>query len=154
MARFAWRLQRVLDVKAKEEQLRRMELLRLTEHLAAKRSELLLCRRVLRDTIRGITRDDPSRRLAAQEFVLRHAETNDRQIRRLGQEIADLESRQRAKTAEVLAVRRFKESLERLRAEARTRFIRDCERLEQKEMDDRTTVVFARRGNRKEYDDA
>jgi flagellar biosynthesis chaperone FliJ len=146
MRRFAWRLQRVLDVKTKEEQFKRMELLRLTEQLAAKRSELLLCRRVLRDAIQGIAHD-PSGRLAAQEFVLRHAATNDRQIRRLGHEIAELETRQREKTTEVLAVRRFKESLERLRTEAQTRFIRDCERLEQKEMDDRTTMAFARRGS-------
>jgi flagellar biosynthesis chaperone FliJ len=144
MKRFAWRLQKVLDVKTKEEQARQMELFRLTERLAEKRSELLMRQRVLQEILADIKKNQSSRRMGAQEFFLKHAATNDECIAALRSEIAELETRQKEKTAEVLAAKRFKEGLERLRAEAKEQFIREQEKLEQKEMDDRTTVVFAR----------
>lgn len=145
MKRFVWRLQKVLDIKTKEEQLKRTELFRLTEHLAAKRSELLIRRRVLQDLMAGITKDTASERLGAQEFFLRHVAANDAEIRTLLEEIAALETRQREKTAEVLAAKRFKEGLEKLRAQARDRFLREQEKLEQKELEDRTTIAFVRK---------
>ena len=144
MKRFVWRLQKVLDIKTKEEQLKRMELFRVTETLAMKRSELLMRQRVLRELMAEITRDRSAGRLGTQEFFLNNANTDDQIIRRLIGEIRDLEVAQKEKTAEVLAAKRFKEGLEKLRAEAKTRFIEEQERLEQKELDDRTTVAFAR----------
>ena len=56
MKRFAWRLQKVLDVKTKEEQLKRNELFRLTEQLAARRSELLMRQRILQDLMADMAR--------------------------------------------------------------------------------------------------
>jgi hypothetical protein len=41
MKRFVWRLQRVLEIKKKEEQKTRAELFELTERLAQARGELL-----------------------------------------------------------------------------------------------------------------
>lgn len=145
MKRFVWRLQRVLDIRTKEEQLKRMELFRLTETLAIRRSELLTRQRILRELMAAITQDSSPGRLASQEFFLRNADRDDQIIRRLKEEIHNLEVRQKEKTAEVLAAKRCKEGLEKLRAEAKARFIDEQERLEQKEMDDRTTISFARR---------
>ncbi len=149
MKRFVWRLQKVLDVKAKQEEIQRVELFRLTEKLTGKRSELLMCQRVLQDIMNGISQDRSSRRLAAQEFFLKQAATNDERIRVLKGEIAELEERQKAKTAELLALRRSRETLERLREEAREQFIREQEKLEQKELDDRSTMAFARKESMK-----
>ena len=145
MRRFVWRLQRVLDIRTKEEQLKRMELFRLTETLAIRRSELLTRQRILREIMAEITQDASPGRLGAQEFFLRNADRDDQIIRKLKDEIRDLEVRRKEKTAEVLAAKRFKEGLEKLRAEAKARFIEEQEKLEQKEMDDRTTISFARR---------
>lgn len=145
MKRFAWRLQKVLDVKTKEEQLKRNELFRLTERLAARRSELLMRQRILRDLMADITKDKSSKRLGTQEFFLRHAATDDADIRKLEEEIAELEARRREKTAEVLAAKRFKEGLEKLRAQAEEQFRREQEKLEQKELDERATIACARR---------
>jgi len=144
MKRFVWRLQKVLDVKTKEEQLKRTELFRLTEELAQKRTELLLQQRVLQDLMAEIAKNESPERWNAQEFFLRHAATDDAEIRRLQAEIAGLETRQSQKRAEVLAARRFKEGLEKLRIRAKEQFFRDQEKLEQKESDDRTTIAFAR----------
>jgi flagellar biosynthesis chaperone FliJ len=150
MKRFVWRLQKVLDVKTKEEQLKRTELFRLTEQLAQKRTELLLRRRALQDLLAEIAQHKSSERWRAQEFFLRHAATDDAEIRRLQDEIAELETRQRQKRAEVLAARRFKEGLEKLRVRAREQFLKDQEKLEQKEADDRTTIAFARNDSTQE----
>jgi flagellar biosynthesis chaperone FliJ len=144
MKRFVWRLQKILDIKTKEEQLKRMELFRLTEAVAQKRTELLLRQRVLQEIMADITRTPSSDRLKAQEFFLTHAITNDRYIQKLQDEITDLELRQKAKIQEVLAAKRFKEGLEKLRAEAKERYIQEQEKLEQRESDDRTTIAFAR----------
>jgi hypothetical protein len=144
MKRFVWRLQKVLDVKTKEEQLRRTELFQIVEQLAARRGELLLRQQILQDLMTEIQGQEATPRLNAQEFFLRHAATDDAQMRRLQEEIAALEVRQKEKAAEVLAVRRFKEGLEKLRTQAWEEYMRQQEKLEQKEQDERTTIAFAR----------
>jgi flagellar biosynthesis chaperone FliJ len=144
MKRFAWRLQRVLDVKTKEEQIKQTELFQITEQLAAKRGELLLRRRILQDLMADIQGQGARDRVNAQEFFLRHAAADDEQMRRLQEEIAALGVRQKEKMAELLAVRRFKEGLEKLREQAKEEYIREQEKLEQKELDERTTIAFAR----------
>lgn len=149
MKRFVWRLQRVLDVKLKQEEIKRIELFRLTEELAEKRGELLMCQQILQEIIDSIARDGSSQRLTTQEFFLKQAATNDERIRTIKGEIAGLEVRQKEKTAELLALRRSREGLERLRAQAREEFIREQDKLEQKELDDRSTAAFARKESMK-----
>ena len=144
MKRFEWRLQKVLDIKVKEEQLKQMELFRLTETLAEKQSELLVRQQTLREFLRRLGQDTSPERLGAQEFVLKHVATNDRLIEALKKEICDLEVCRKEKTAEVLTAKRFREGLEKLRDEAKEQFVREQEKLEQKEMDDRASVAFAR----------
>ena len=144
MKRFVWRLQRVLDVKAKEEQIKRTELFRLTEQLAAKRGELLMRQRIVQDLLAELEADISAERVSGQEFLLRRVAVNDEQIRRLREEIVALEIRHKKKTAEVLAARRFKEGLEKLREQAKEEHIREQERLEQHELDENATIAFAR----------
>jgi len=148
MKRFVWRLQRVLDVKTKEEQIKRTELFRLTEQLAAKRGESLMRRRILQDLLAEIQQGPSAERLNSQEFALRRAAVDDEHIRRLQEEIEALQIRHQEKTAEVLAARRFKEGLEKLREQAREEYIREQERLEQNELDENTTMAFARNEER------
>jgi flagellar export protein FliJ len=100
--------------------------------------------RILQDLMAEVQNCASPARLNTQELFLRHAATDDEQIRRLQEEIAALEVRYQEKKAEVLAVKRFKEGLEKLREQAKEEYIREQEKLEQKELDERTTVVFAR----------
>ena len=144
MKRFVWRLQRVLDIKTKEEQSKRTELLKLTERLAQVRGELLVQKRILENMIKDIASKNPNHRLGDQEFFLRCSGTNDEVIKKLKNKVSELELKQREKIAEVLKVRRFKEGLERLRSEAKRRFIEEQEKLEQKELDEMATIRFAR----------
>jgi len=140
MKRFVWRLQRVLDIKTKKEQKMRAELLELTERLASRAGELLTQQRILDEIIAGLTGEKPKKRLGKQEFFLRYSGTSDEQIKKLKEKISELESQQREKIAELLKARRFKEGLERLRAEAKIQFIKEAEKLEQKELDEAATI--------------
>jgi flagellar biosynthesis chaperone FliJ len=145
MKRFAWRLQSVLDVKTREEQARRVELFQLTERLAETRTRLLTRRRILNDIIRSISAREPRQRLGQQEFFLKYSGTNDAEIRRLKNEINELETRQKEKITQLLETRRFKEGLEKLRTEAKEEFIREQEKLEQRALDEGATISTARK---------
>jgi flagellar biosynthesis chaperone FliJ len=144
MKRFVWRLQRILDIETKKEQKMRSQLLELTEKLAETRGVLLTQQMILKDIMAGLAGESPKKRLRKQEFFLRYSGTSDEKIEKLKEKINELESQQREKIAELLKVRRFKEGLERLRAEAKTKFIKEQEKLEQKELDEMASVAFAR----------
>ncbi len=144
MKRFVWRLQRVLEIKTREEEKKRGELLDVTEKLAQTRAELITQQRILEDIISDMSGESPKQRLSRQEFFLRYSVTSDELIRMLKKGVNDLEAQQRKKIAEVLKVKRFKEGLEKLRAKARMRFIQEQEKLEQKELDEIATISFAR----------
>ncbi|MCJ7675334.1 MAG: hypothetical protein MUO33_09305 [Sedimentisphaerales bacterium] len=143
MKRFVWRLQRVLDIKAKEEQKKTTELFQLTEKLSETRGRLLAQQRIRNDIILRIAQKKPQRRLAEQELFLKHSATSDKQIKMLKNEVSEMESQQSEKIAELLRVRRFKKALQKLRAEAKMRFVSEQERLEQKELDEGAIISFA-----------
>jgi len=145
MKRFVWRLQRVLDIRKKEEQKARAELLELTERLAQTRGELLMQQKMLEDIINGLTGENPKKRLGKQEFFLKFSAASNEQIKKLEDKVNELELQQRDKIVEVLKLRRFKEGLEKLRTEAKMLFIKEQEKLEQKQLDEGATVSFVRR---------
>ena len=147
MRRFVWRLQRVLDIRTKQEAIKTQELFSITEKLAQTRSELLIQQRILRDIFESIASEFPGHRVGRQEFFLRNSAATDERIRQLVNKVNELESEQKKKTAEVLKLRRFKESLEQLREQAKRDFIKEQEKLEQKQMDETATQSFARAGN-------
>ena len=145
MKRFVWRLQRVLDIRTKEEQKARAELLKLMEKLAETRSELLAWRNMLEEIINGLALGNPKKRLGRQEFFLRYSAASDEQIKKLENRVKELESKQRDKVAEVLKLKRFKEGLEKLQAEAKIQFITEQEKLEQQQLDEGARVLYVRK---------
>ncbi|MHC4532624.1 MAG: flagellar export protein FliJ [Planctomycetota bacterium] len=145
MKRFVWRLQRVLDIRTKEEQKARAELLKLMQKLAETRSELLAWRKMLEEIINGLALGNPKQRLGRQEFFLRYSAASDEQIKKLENRVKELESKQREKIAEVLKLKRFKEGLEKLQAEAKIQFIKEQEKLEQQQLDEGARVLFVRK---------
>ena len=145
MRRFVWRLQRVLDIKEKEEQKARAELFELAEKLAETRGELLTQQKMLQDIISGLVEENPKARLSKQEFFLRFSATSDEQIKKLKDKVRLVERQQREKIADVLKIRKFKQGLEKLREETKRQFIAEQEKLEQKESDERAGVSFIRK---------
>ncbi len=144
MKRFVWRLQRVLDIRTKEEQKKTAELLEITDKLAATRGELLIKKKTLENIINSLIRENPKKRLGKQEFFLAYSYTSNEQIKKLKEKIRHMETQQKEKIMEVLKVRKSKEGLERLRTEAKLQFIKEQEKNEQKELDEGSTVSFVR----------
>ncbi|MFC1652527.1 hypothetical protein ACFL3F_02295, partial [Planctomycetota bacterium] len=142
MKRFAWRLQRVLDIKGKTESIKRSELLQIGERLAEARTALMGQQRILRDALMQLTRIAPKERLAQQAIVLKHTAVNDATIKRLNDHIGQLAQSHAAKAAEVIAIRREREGLERLREKAHAAFLAEQERTEQNQNDDRNGAAF------------
>ena len=140
----------MLDVKEKQEHKARAELFNLTERLIEARGELLTQQKIMEDIADGLTRQNPRKRLGHQEFFLKHSATSDELIRKLKEKVHALEAEQREKVAEVLRLRRFKQGLERLRDETKRQFIREQERLEQKELDERAGISFIRNAQKQE----
>ena len=97
MKRFAWRLQRLLDIKAKEEQIKRAELLGVTEKLAQTRGGLAMQKRLLKNIIDGLAEEPPAKRLARQELFLKSSVTNDELIEKLESRVRQLETQQKEK---------------------------------------------------------
>jgi hypothetical protein len=116
----------------------------LTEGLAQTRGELFSQQRVLRDILDSIAQEKPKERLSRQEFFLRNSAETDRRIKQLQKSIEELEAKQKEMIAEVLKIRRFKEGLERLREQAKKKFIEAEEKIEQNQLDEMATQSFTR----------
>ena len=144
MKRFVWRLQRVLDIRKKEEQIKTAELIEITDKLAVTRGKLLIIRKRIENIINRITNESPMMRLGKQEFFLAYSYTSDKELKKLKEEIGQLKSKQKDKIQEVLKIRRSKEGLEKLQTKAKLKFIKEQEKYEQKELDEGATVTFIR----------
>lgn len=144
MKRFKWRLQRVLDIKQKEEQVRRAELVNITEQLSQARGELFMQKRILEDLIDSVSEANPQQRLDQQPFLMTWSATNDTKIKKLENDIQIFTGRQKDKIAEIMKLKQFNEGLEKLRTEAELEFFNEQEKREQKEMDEAVTSRFAR----------
>jgi len=134
----------VLDIKAKQEQIKTQELFVITDKLTQMRSSLLAQQQILRDILESIANEPPKERLSKQEFFLRNSAATDELIKQLKANICELEIKQKEKIAEVLKLRRFKESLEHLREQAQRKYIEAQEKLEQKQLDETATLSFTR----------
>ncbi len=144
MKRFVWRLQRVLDIKKIEEKTKEAELMRLTGTLAERQGELIMLRRSLAELAAQISKKAGAERLKEQEHFLRWSAAADEKVKGLEKEIAELTAAQKEKIAEVVKARRFREGLEKLREKAKGQFVKEAERLEQKELDEAGAVGFVR----------
>jgi flagellar biosynthesis chaperone FliJ len=106
--------------------------------------ELLTQEMILKEIISDIAGKTPQKRLGEQEFFLKCSAASDNLIKKLKEMVKKLELLHKKKIGEVLEARKFKEGLEKLREQAKKEYIREQEKLEQKEMDESSTVSFAR----------
>ena len=145
MKRFVWRLQRILDLKEKQEQIKSQELFAITEALAQRRGHLLTQQRKLWAIIEEIAQNESANRLQQQQFFLKYSRTTDEIIAGLKMEIAGLHRMQSDKRQEVMKIRRFREGLEKLREQAKKDFLEEQEQLEQRQLDEMASIAFARK---------
>jgi flagellar biosynthesis chaperone FliJ len=143
--KFVWRLQRLLDIKIKQEGAMRAELVAVTERALAVRSEIMVRKAALRKLLSDLGAKQAQERLSEQEFFLKYAYVSDAKIEKLEVKLAELERVRQSKVQEIMKIRRFRKGLERLRAEAKAEFVAEQEKLQQKDMDAKTIEGFARK---------
>ena len=142
--RFAWRLQRLLDIKIKEEDVKRSELITVTEQAVAVRGQIMLGKANLRRMLAELKDHKGTKRVTQQELFLQYTYVFDRKIEELENRLTELEKLRRMKIREILEIRKLRKGLEKLRVKAKTEFMQQQEKREQNELDDNTTIRFAR----------
>ena len=143
MKRFRWSLQRVLDVTRQRELAWRAELLRISRALARVRQEILRRRRTILVSVGELANQDVGKRIPRQEVVMACSAGLAKEIDRLEAELGALNRQRKDKTAQFVKTRNSRETLERMREEARQAHLRGELKLEQKELDEAAHVSFA-----------
>ena len=116
MKKFVWRLQRLLEIKLKQEQVLRGELVALTEQSVAVRGHIMVLKTSIRSQLMELKTLPADERMEAQAFYLEYVPVQDAKIRLLQDQWNELESKRREKLKELLKTQKFRKGLERLRS--------------------------------------
>ena len=72
MKKFVWRLQRLLDIKIKQENVMRAELVAVTEQAVAVRGRIMVQKAALRKMLNELAEKNAKQRMPEQEFFLKY----------------------------------------------------------------------------------
>ena len=145
MKAFTWRLQRLLDIRQKQEDAVKSEVMALTEQIIAIRGRILMEKAMLRSRLAGLRQTAAEQRLDRQRMFMEYASVIDTQIASLHHELSGLEQKRREKTEAMMTVRKSRKALERLREQAFELYCRMRHSEEQKNEDETTNAAFARK---------
>ena len=85
MKKFVWRLQRLLEIKIKQEESMRAELVAITEQAVSLRGRIMMQKTILRRMLAEMEQKEGSQRLAEQEFFFKYAHIKFRRNRKIKQ---------------------------------------------------------------------
>lgn len=145
MKRFNWRLQRFLDIKIKQEEVIRAELVSLTEQAVGIRGQIMIRKTTLRQLLRDLGEKDACERVGKQALFLRHAQVSEDAIRKLEFKLAKIEELRQQKIVEIMEMRKFRKGLENLRDKAKEEYDQEQSKIEQNDLDDKTSISYARK---------
>ncbi|MCE5187426.1 MAG: hypothetical protein LLF76_15000 [Planctomycetaceae bacterium] len=145
MKKFIWPLQRLLDVKGKQENAMRSELMTLTEQCASLRSRMLMEKILLRNLLDELAALEKNERMGRQPQFMLYVHVKDDQITKLAQQLEQAEQQRQKKMQQLLVLRKFRKGLERLRQRAWEVYGRQLNRLEQNQSDENSCLAAARR---------
>ena len=143
MKRFRWPLQRLLEVTAYREQALRAQLLNLSQEIVGLRQIILARQAVLRSLLAELAKEDLQKRFSKQQLFMNYVQNDQKQIRRLEQQLKELRTLRKQKNDQFLQIRSSRRTLERLRKEAKQRYLRAQLKLEQKQLDEGAHISFA-----------
>jgi len=143
--KFVWRLQRLLGIKIKQENVMRAELVAVTEQAVAVRGRIMVQKAALRKMLNELAEKNAKQRMPEQEFFLKYVHVTDEEIKRLELMLDELEKLRREKIKEILKIRKFRKGLEKLKEKARAEFMKKQHKDEQNKLDERTTLSYARK---------
>ncbi len=145
MQKFRWRLQRLLDVRQKQQDALRAELIALTEQTTALRGRILMEKAMLRSRLSELRALEPDRRLSRQQEFMTYVSAVDGRLAALGRKLSELEQKRKEKVEAMTAARKSRKVLERLRERAMEAYDRRVHAEERTAEDESTQAAVARR---------
>ena len=145
MKKFIWPLQRLLDIKEKQEDFARIELVTITEQIVIVRGQIMMQKTILRGVFSELNQLEPQQRTQRQRECMEYAHVTDAKIKTLHQALEQTEQKRKKKIEEVVKLRKFRKGLEQLRAKALIDYQEQIKQEEQKQLDESITTTFARK---------
>lgn len=145
MKRFAWPLQRLLDITAKREQALRMDVASLLQQV--RRQERLLQERLEQEQalLAQLSGLDIQSRLARQHTYMAFSAVGKALRAKLQEKLDQLQKQRQEKTAQLLKVRQYRQTLEKLREQAWQEYLEEAGREQQKHSDELAERTFVRK---------
>ena len=145
MKRFAWPLQRLLDVTGQKELAARAAVAEVNGQIALTREAIARRLRMLQDLLAQMAGQDIQARINGQSVWLACTPGKDRHLVRLQGRLAELEQAKAERMRQLAQLRQQRRTYEKLREEAQKRYSQELNRFEQAQLDESATVRFALR---------
>jgi flagellar protein FliJ len=144
MKKHTWRLQRVLDVRIKQEEAKKAELMEITQRLMAARQAVIVKHAAMRSILMELSRKDARTRMEEQPTVVKHMTFSEEELRKLKKRAEEIEMERRKKSDEMLEARQARKVMEKLQEKAKAEYAKTVSALEQKELDELAGGRFVR----------
>lgn len=144
MKKHTWRLQRVLDVRIKQEEAKKAELFAVTHRLLAARQAVIVKQAMMRSTLIELSRKDGLTRMAEQPTVMKHMAFSEEELSKLKSRVDEIEAQRKRKAEEVMEARKARKAMEKLQEKARAEYLKRIDAIEQKELDELSSGRFVR----------
>ncbi len=142
--KFNWRLDRILEIKRLQEDILRGELAAIIQQKMSLQSQIMLIKANTKTMLLSLKRESLQERLSHQQFVMSADSATRIKIESLLKEIESLKEKTSEKKAQILAVRKARKGLEKLREKALEKFEKEYHKKEQNEIDEVSIVANAR----------
>jgi flagellar export protein FliJ len=144
MKKHNWRLQRVFDVRVKQEEARKAELLAVTHRLLAARQAVIVKQAMMRSILLELSRKDAATRMAEQPTVMKHMAFSEEELNKLKKKAEEIEIERKQKSEEMMEARRARKAMEKLQEKSRAEYMKLANAIEQKELDELSGGRFVR----------
>jgi len=145
---FHWSLQKVLDVTETRELAIKAELFRLARRIARGEEEIHRRRAMLRLLLTDLAEAPLPERLAKRDMLMRCRKTEEAAVRALQMQVDEWQLQRQERTADLVKLTAKKDTLNRMRQEARQAYQRQLDLREQQRADEIFQMTFARRNSR------
>lgn len=142
MNKFIWPLQRLLHVTEQRERAKRLEVMATVQQASLVKRQIERRQALLRNLLAELSQHSLLQRIPLQEVFLTHCPWEERAIASLRRELEELLKVREQLAAELMGLRGSRKSLERLRAEALRKYLREQERMEQRQLDESAQLAF------------
>lgn len=142
--KFRWNLDKVLDIRKKQEQLLKTELFEVTQKQVNMQQKIMLEEMEIRSAALRIKEMPPYQRMEMQRGFLSYSFGVKSRIDRLKDELKKIEKQRQEKLKENIIARKNRKALEKLRQTEFEKFVADQNKKELDMLDDITNTKTAR----------